>query len=134
MTIKTPESFARIKALTYLFVDASKRGYLEHLSTQVAIEQIGGIEDHPELDELRRKHEISGLQTVVFAGMAFESAIYDYAAVHLSDQYVRDHIDKLVSCPVSYRHMYCYQPGYHRNGRDRDGNGSSKSGTDLERS
>jgi hypothetical protein len=44
------------------------------------------------------------------------------------------YVQALVSCPVSYRHMYCYRPGYHRNGRDRDGNGSSKSGTDLERS
>lgn len=95
MTVKTPESFARIKALTYLFVDASKRGYLDHLSAQAAIERIGEVEYHPELEELRRKHEIAGLQTIVFAGMSFESAIYDYAAVHLGDQYVRDHLDKL---------------------------------------
>jgi ACS family tartrate transporter-like MFS transporter len=40
----------------------------------------------------------------------------------------------LVSCPVNCRHMYCCPSSYHRNGRDRDGDGSTESGAGVERS
>jgi hypothetical protein len=39
----------------------------------------------------------------------------------------------LVSCPVNSRHMYCSQFGHNRNGRDRDGDGATEGGVDLER-
>lgn len=36
-----------------------------------------------------------GVIVIVFSAMALEAYIYDYAARHLSDKYVRDHLDKL---------------------------------------
>jgi hypothetical protein len=38
---------------------------------------------------------IASLTVIVFSAMALESYIYDYAARHLTDAYVRDHLDKL---------------------------------------
>jgi hypothetical protein len=39
----------------------------------------------------------------------------------------------LVSCPVNNRHMYCSLVDHNRNGRDRDGDGTTEGGVDLER-
>ena len=40
----------------------------------------------------------------------------------------------LVSCPVNSGHMYCCPSSYHRNGRNRDGEGSTKGEAGVERS
>lgn len=89
------QNFARIKTLTYLYADACERGYEQYLALTERINEIGEVEYDPELEELTRQHDIAGLQTIVFAGMCFESAIYEYAADHLGDVYVQDHLDKL---------------------------------------
>ena len=88
-------NFARIGTLTYLYADACERGYDDYLACNERIIEIGEVEYDPELWELRRRYDIAGVQTIVFAGMCFESAIYEYAADHLGDAYVKDHIDKL---------------------------------------
>jgi hypothetical protein len=36
-----------------------------------------------------------GIEIIVFVAMSLEAAIYDYAAWHLGDTYVRNHLDKL---------------------------------------
>lgn len=37
----------------------------------------------------------ASIRTIVFSAMATEAAIYDFAAIHLGDKYVLDHLDKL---------------------------------------
>lgn len=89
------QNFARINTLTSLYTDASQCGCTEYMTLAERIAEIGDIDYHPELYELGRRRDIAGVQTIVFAAMAFESAIYDYSADHLGDAYVLDHLDKL---------------------------------------
>jgi hypothetical protein len=94
MAIARPETWMRIKSNTRLFADAAQLSYLEYLSLNAKLEEIDQ-EDVETLDDVGRRHDIAGVQTILFAAMTFEAAIYDYAALHLSDKYVRDHLDKL---------------------------------------
>lgn len=89
------KNFARIGTMTHLFADACERGYDEFVGLRRQIEERGNSEYDPELDEMQRLRDISGLQTIIFSSMCFESAIYEYAADHLGDAYVQDHLDKL---------------------------------------
>ena len=86
-------NFARILTLTSMYEEACERGYDDYLFCTERIIQIGEVDYDPEQWELRR--DIAGLQTIVFAAMCFESAIYEYAADHLGDAFVQDHLDKL---------------------------------------
>lgn len=88
-------NFARILTLTSMYAEGCERGYDEYLSCNERIIEIGEVEYDPEQWELSRRGDIAGLQTIVFAAMCFESAIYEYAADHLGDGFVQDHIDKL---------------------------------------
>jgi hypothetical protein len=88
-------NFARIGTLTYLYADACQRCYDDYLACNERISEIGEVEYDSQLLELDRRRDIAGVQTIVFAGMCFESAIYEYAADHLGDAYVQQHIDKL---------------------------------------
>lgn len=88
-------NFARVQTLTLLFADGCERGYDDYLACNERIIEFGEVEYDQQLWDLERRRDIAGLQTIVFAGMCFESAIYDYAADHLGDEFVRNHIDKL---------------------------------------
>lgn len=95
MAIPTPETWARFNSRADLFTCAAQDAYVEHLSLRQAIEQAAEDEVGDESHARRHKCEIAGIQTIVFAGMCFESAIYDYAALHLGDEYVRDYLDRI---------------------------------------
>ncbi len=89
------KNFARIKTLTYIYMDACERSYDDHLAAKEKMDEIGDDDSNTDLFEFERRHLISGIQTIVFAAMCMESAIYEYAADHLGDDYVREHLDKL---------------------------------------
>jgi hypothetical protein len=53
-------------------------------------------EEHlEELTSAEDRLDQSAVKTIVFAAMTCEAAIYDIAAIHLSDDYARDVLDKL---------------------------------------
>lgn len=95
MNVPPVEQFARVGGYRYMYAEAAERGYCEYLSTSQEILNFGEVEYDERLEDLKHNKMLAGLQTVVFAGMCFEAAIYDFAAVHLGDDYVRDHLDKL---------------------------------------
>jgi hypothetical protein len=88
-------NFARIRTRTFLYADGCQCGYNDYLARHERISEIREVEYDPHLLELDRRCDIAGIQTIVFASMCFESAIYEYADDHLGDKYVKDHIDKL---------------------------------------
>jgi hypothetical protein len=94
MAIKGPETWARIKSNTFLFADIAQQSYLEYLDLEDRLKVID-TEDVPVDHEPIHRRDVVSVQTILFAAMAFEAAIYDYAALHLGDQYVQDHLDKL---------------------------------------
>jgi hypothetical protein len=94
MAIATPETWARINSHTGLFADIAQRSYLDFLSLAARLGEIDP-EDIDTRDDVGHQHDIASVQTILFAAMAFEAAIYDYAALHLGDKYVREHLDKL---------------------------------------
>lgn len=46
---------------------------------------------------MKHEHRLreAGIQTIVFAAMCAEAAIFDLAAIHLGDGYAEQHLDKL---------------------------------------
>jgi hypothetical protein len=95
MKIKPPDTWGRVKALSWVYAEAAERGYVDYITYGDEILSIGEVEYDPRLVELESKHRIAGIQAIVFSAMCFEAAIYDHAAVRLGDQYVQDHLDKL---------------------------------------
>lgn len=95
MAIPTPESYARIRYMAHTFKGTCQRSYLAYLELSRLIDEFGEVEYSEELNELERKKTDAGFQTIVFSAMSLEAAIFDFAAVHLGDDYVRDHLDKL---------------------------------------
>lgn len=81
--------------MTYSFSKACERSYTSHLDLSKTIATFPQVEYSEELVALKDRHRDTGLQTIVFAALCLEAAIFDYAAVHLGDAYVRDHLDKI---------------------------------------
>jgi len=48
-----------------------------------------------EIRKLELEKDKHSLIAIIFSAIAIEAYIYDYAARHLTDAYVRDHVDKL---------------------------------------
>lgn len=95
MAVDPVDNFARCFALSGLYAEAAEKGYSEYLVTSREIEAIGNVDFDERLEELKRSRDLAGLQAIVFSAMCFEAAIYNFASVHLGDDYVRDHLDKL---------------------------------------
>lgn len=95
MVIPPVESIARVGGAHYLFAEAAEKGYTEFVETSIEIDAFGDIEYDERLEDLKRMRESASLQAIVFSAMSFEAAIYDFAAIHLGDKYVMDHLDRL---------------------------------------
>ena len=95
MTIKPVKSFARIGSLSSTYAEVAEKSYSDYLKYSANIKKIGKVEYSEELEDLKYEKELLGLQTIVFSAMCFEAAIFDFASVHLGDDYVKDHLDKL---------------------------------------
>lgn len=95
LAIPPVKSFARVGGFHHLYAEAAEKGYSEFLDAKSGISVFGKVEYDEKLVELKHVRDIAGLQTVVFSAMSFEAAIYDFASVHLGDEYVREHLDRL---------------------------------------
>ncbi|EON90558.1 hypothetical protein MARLIPOL_18123 [Marinobacter lipolyticus SM19] len=95
MAITPVESFARIGTFSYLYAEATEKGYSEFLATSEEIEALDNVEYDERLGELEHARDLAAIQAIVFSAMCFEAAIYDFASIHLGDGYVQDHLDKL---------------------------------------
>lgn len=89
------KNFARIGITAGFFENAAERSYDKFVELSRVIENRDEPEYDPDFDEVCTQRDIAGVETIVFAAMCFESAIYDYAADHLGDTYVKEHLDKL---------------------------------------
>ena len=81
--------------MSSVFGEVAQQSYVNFLKLQETEQTTVASEGSEEAFAIERAIAAAGLQTIVFAAMTFEAAIYDYAAVHLGDKYVKDHIDKL---------------------------------------
>jgi len=95
MAIPPVESFARMWVYTEIYAEAAERGYSEYLALSKSINEFTDVEYDEQLELYKHNRLVAGMQTIVFSAMCFEAAIYDFAAIHLGDNYVRKHIDKL---------------------------------------
>lgn len=95
MTIPPVEGFSRIGCLHYLYAEAAEKAYSEFLEVSSNISKFGEAEYDEKLQELKYLRNIVSVQAIVFSAMSFEAAIYDFASIHLGDDYVRDHLDRL---------------------------------------
>ena len=55
MKIKPPDTWARVKALSWVYAEAAERGYIEYIKYSNEITSIGDVEYDPRLDELKSK-------------------------------------------------------------------------------
>jgi hypothetical protein len=76
-----------------LSLDARLKKLVAELEKASGEDHINLIEGKFQLLEIELAK--ASLIVIVFSAMVLESYIYDYAARHLTDAYVRDHIDKL---------------------------------------
>lgn len=95
MTIEPIESYARTGCFSYIYADVAEKGYSDYLKYSSEVKRFGDVEYDERLVELKHLQSVAGLQTIVFSAMCFEAAIFDFASVHLCDDYVKDNLDKL---------------------------------------
>lgn len=95
MPITPVEGYTRIGCFHYIYAEAAEKGYSEYLIASSELSAIGGAECDEKVVNLKNSRNIAGLQTILFSAMTFEAAIYDFASVHLGDNYVKSHLDKL---------------------------------------
>lgn len=75
----SPKTWLRVKSNANLFAEVAQRSYLEYLGLEARHKE-SDEEDIEPMNRVERQHYIAGVQTILFAGMSFEAAIYDYAA------------------------------------------------------
>lgn len=72
---------------------------MKKLTGELAAESEGNgdnsIERRIQIQLLEKDLAVASLIVIVFSAMAIEAYIYDYAARHLGDAFVKDHLDKL---------------------------------------
>jgi hypothetical protein len=95
LTVEPIETFSRIGCLSSAYADAAEKGYCDYLKCTEEIEKFSYVEFDEDLVELKHLKQIAGLNTIVFSAMCFEASIFDFASVHLGDDYVKDNLDKL---------------------------------------
>jgi len=95
LTIPSVESFARFGGAHYVYADIAEKSYSEYREIISEIDTYIKVEHGEKLFELKRARDIARVQTVVFSAMTFEAAIYDFASIHLGDEYFRNHLDRL---------------------------------------
>ena len=88
---------ARTNVLHHLFADACIENYQQFLNYDQLVKKYtgSGEEDISNLLEAEHSAMIYGVQSIVMAAMCFESAIYDYAAWQLGDNFAKDYLEKL---------------------------------------
>jgi hypothetical protein len=87
--------FSRVKTLASLYFKQAEKSYLEFLRLSKDIFELSGEDDDSDTHEIKEACSLAGIQTIVFSAMCVEAGAYDYAAVHLGDEYALQHLDKL---------------------------------------
>lgn len=95
MTITPVRSSARVGTLGFRYSGIVEKSYSDYIRFSEEIKTLGDVEYSESLEILELDSYNAGLQTIVFSAMTFEATIYDFAAMHLGDDYVRSYLDKL---------------------------------------
>lgn len=109
-TTAIPVSGARMGVSQSFYFSIAERSYLEFLEKRKARDAaqkvldgtVGEEVDEEERHERKYPYDLANgeasaaaVTTIVFCGMCLEAAIYDFAAWHLDDNYVKTYLDKL---------------------------------------
>lgn len=89
------ESWLRMSVFHLKYWEMCERAYASYLETIAKIDELDEEIDPSKTMEIESVASAYGIETIVFAGLCVESAIYDYAAVQLGDDYVREHFEKM---------------------------------------
>ena len=89
------ESWARMNMLAWSYSEIAESAYDDYLEVVEKAIPLPNDDDPSEYFKSSRRIRESSFKTIVFSGMACESAIYDLAAIHLGDDYVSKYVDKL---------------------------------------
>lgn len=87
------DSFARIGSFASMFQRTTEDAYLDYLKLKKKLDVLD--DDNTEAPLIEYNRDSAAIQAIVFSTMCFEAAIYDFAAIHLGDEYVAQHLDKL---------------------------------------
>lgn len=90
-----PTGFSRVKVLGSLYYKQAESSYLSFLNLERDISISPKDPSDEDYFPQQDAHSLAGIQTIVFSAMCVEAAVYDYAAVHLGDEFVQQHLDKL---------------------------------------
>lgn len=88
--------WARIGTMSQTYVDIAFEHYAEHHDAEAKLlPRPTEDEDPTEYIEREKTHFVTAVKSVVFAGLAVESAIYEIAAEQLTDKFTKEHLERL---------------------------------------
>ena len=93
--MEDPLCFARVKNLSSLYYKQAELSYLSFLKFEKELPASPKEPSDEGYFVERDAHSLAEIQTIVFSAMCIEASVYDYAAVHLGDDFVLQHLDKL---------------------------------------
>ncbi|WP_374327297.1 hypothetical protein [Azonexus sp.] len=89
------QHWGRLNALAWHYYGIAESSYDQFLYAEKNLVPFPGDGDPKEHFASERRLLDASFQTIVFAGMACEAAIYDLAAIQLGDDYASTYLDKL---------------------------------------
>lgn len=88
-------SWSRFNTLAWHYYNVAETAYDQFLDAEESLVPLPEDGDPAEHFSCERRLLTASFQTIVFAGMACEAAIYDLATIQLGDSYTGQYIDKL---------------------------------------
>jgi hypothetical protein len=89
------DTWGRLNALAWHYSDIAEESLDQFLQAEEKITPVPPDEDPTAQMTIKKELLSASFRTIVFSGMACESAIFDLAAIHLGDDYAKDYLDKL---------------------------------------
>lgn len=90
------ETWVRVGGLAWDYYEITEAAFERFIHEREAPPPLPGPDqDTTEWMEHEDRLRQAGIQTIVFAAMCAEAAVFDLAAIHLGDGYAEQHLDKL---------------------------------------
>lgn len=89
------QTWGRLNALAWHYYHIAEAAYDQFLDAEQNLVPLPENDDPAEHYSSEQRLLSASFQTIVFAGMACEAAIFDLAAVQLGDDYASQYLDKL---------------------------------------
>ncbi|WP_460138253.1 hypothetical protein [Pseudomonas sp. S2_A10] len=90
------DSYIRVDTMADSYAEIAEEAFGQFL-TEMAnpVARPESLYDYAAYDEHEKIKSVAGIKTIVFSAMALEAAVFDLAAIQLSDKVATDYLDKM---------------------------------------